>query len=171
MGFAGESSSHGHSERSEHPDHSERRDLGAHVHGSGSLSIAFDEKVGRVEFEFPAESIVGFEHAAKTAADQKTVTKSIRNFESQIGKLIQMDPSLKCAFKKEKAEMVPAPHGKHADFVAHFSVQCQKPVVGHKVNFDFRGFPGIQKVEVTLLAGDIQKAVTVRKKPVQVDFK
>jgi hypothetical protein len=48
-----------------------RHQHSAHVHGTAKLDIAIEERTATVEFEAPAESIIGFEHKAKTAADQQ----------------------------------------------------------------------------------------------------
>jgi Protein of unknown function (DUF2796) len=42
---------------------------GAHVHGTATLNIAIEERTATVELITPAESIIGFEHQAKSAAD------------------------------------------------------------------------------------------------------
>jgi hypothetical protein len=49
----------------------EHRELGAHVHGHGTLNIAIEDKRVSIELEAPGMDIVGFEHAASTD-DQKT---------------------------------------------------------------------------------------------------
>ena len=50
----------------------------AHEHGSAKVSIAFETAKGApkgvIEFESPAESVVGFEYEAKTPADKAKVT-------------------------------------------------------------------------------------------------
>jgi hypothetical protein len=44
---------------------------GAHVHGSAKLDIAVEDRTATIEIESPAESIIGFEHKARTDADQQ----------------------------------------------------------------------------------------------------
>lgn len=48
----------------------EHRELGAHVHGHGTLNIAIEDKKVSIELEAPGMDIVGFEHAPSTD-DQK----------------------------------------------------------------------------------------------------
>lgn len=48
----------------------DHRELGAHVHGHGTLNIAVEDKRVLMELEAPGMDIVGFEHAAKSD-DQK----------------------------------------------------------------------------------------------------
>jgi len=48
----------------------EHRELGAHVHGHGTLNVAIEDKRVALELEVPGMDIVGFEHAA-TSDDQK----------------------------------------------------------------------------------------------------
>ncbi len=52
------------------------RELGAHVHGHGTLNIAIEDKRLSMELEAPGMDIVGFEHAASTDAQKAVVEKA-----------------------------------------------------------------------------------------------
>ena len=51
----------------------ESRQLDAHQHGHGTLNIAFEGTSVAMELEVPGADIVGFEHAAESAADRAAV--------------------------------------------------------------------------------------------------
>lgn len=54
----------------------EHRELGAHVHGHGTLSIAVENTSVAMELEVPGMDIVGFEHAAESAEQKAAVAKA-----------------------------------------------------------------------------------------------
>lgn len=153
-------------EKKEHRHHE------AHVHGGAVLNIAFDQLNGQIEFRAASVGVVGFEHAAKSDKDRKTVSEAINRMEANVAKLIQFDSSLGCSFTKEKIEMVPeSDSSTHSDFVASFKVICSKSVVGSKVTFDFTSFKKIKDLDVTVLADTVQKTAEVKSKPVVLELK
>jgi hypothetical protein len=162
----------------------EHRHHEAHVHGSATLSIAFDQLKGKIEFKAASEGIVGFEHEAKSDKDKKKLAEVVSTFENSISKMIKFEESLGCVFNKEKIEMRAEANdhdekskdhdehkGEHSDFVANFSVDCKKDVKGSKVTFDFTSFKGLKDLDVTLLIGDLQKSAEVKRKPVTIELK
>lgn len=52
------------------------RELGAHVHGHGTLNIAVEDKRLSLELEVPGMDIVGFEHAASNDEQKAKVEKA-----------------------------------------------------------------------------------------------
>jgi hypothetical protein len=162
----------------------EHRHHEAHVHGGATLSIAFDQLKGKVEFKAASEGVLGFEHKAKSEKDKKKLSDVIAKFETSIGTMIKFDESIGCSFTKEKIEMASEKEehdenekghsehkGEHSDFVANYSVDCKKEIKGTKVTFDFTTFKGIKDLDVTLLVGDLQKSIEVKRKPVTVELK
>ncbi|WP_164658460.1 DUF2796 domain-containing protein [Tropicibacter sp. Alg240-R139] len=53
------------------------RTLEAHEHGSGTLNIAFEGNTIAMEIEAPGADIVGFEHAATTDEDRKSIEDAV----------------------------------------------------------------------------------------------
>lgn len=155
----------------------EHRHHEAHVHGGATLSIAFDQLKGKVEFKAASEGVLGFEHEAKSEKDKKKLSDTISTFEASIGSMVKFDESAGCVFVKEKIEMageekVHDEHkGEHSDFIANFSVDCKNEIKGTKMTFDFSQFKGIKDLDVTMLIGDLQKSVEVKRKPVTVELK
>lgn len=145
---------------------------GAHAHGAATLGIAFDGANGKIEFKGAAEGVLGFEHSAKTDKDIKTLAAALNSFTNDIAKMIQFETSLNCAFKADKVEQVPEADNKnHSDFVANYTVTCTKDITGSKLTFDFTKFPGLKDVDVTLLAGAVQKSAEYKGKSISLDIK
>lgn len=151
--------------------HAEHREHGAHVHGKGTLAIGFEDKKGEIDFTTAAIGIVGFEHDATSAKDKKTKDDAFAKFESQIGKMIQLDPSLNCKLAKKTMAMQKDSDGDHSDFIAAFTVECAKSPIGSTVTFDFSMWPGLHDVDGMVLAGALQKSVEIKQKPVKLLLK
>lgn len=153
--------------------HSHRHEAKGHVHGAGKFSITFDKTKGRAELEVPAESILGFEHAPKNDKQKKAYEESMAALETGIAKLVQLDASLNCQFTKDFIGLEKDESGKqskHADYLATFNVTCDKSPVGSKVIVDFSAYKRLAKLEVTVLADNVVKTVTAKKKPVELDL-
>ncbi len=58
------------------PSGAAERELGAHLHGHGSLNLVIEDNAVWAELEAPGADIVGFEHAAETAADQAAIAEA-----------------------------------------------------------------------------------------------
>ncbi len=148
------------------------REHRAHSHGHAELSIAIDSLVGQLEFKSPAESIVGFEHKAKSDKDVQRLTTAKVDFETNISKYVQFDSSLGCKFEKKSIEMVSdASDDHHADFVARFDVTCAKPLQGTTILFDFTSVKKLKNIDATILAGELQLKAEIRKKKTTLEIK
>ena len=54
-----------------------RHQHGAHIHGTAAVNIVIDDRTAIIELTAPADSVVGFEHQAKSAADQTRQAKAL----------------------------------------------------------------------------------------------
>jgi len=151
---------------------SEHRHHGAHVHGAGTIAIAFEKEKGTVEFQSAAESILGFEHLPKKSQDQKIFETTRQSFESEIGRWIQFDANLKCAFQKDKIEQTFENKAKsHSSWVARYSVTCAKSPLGSTLILDFSKFPKLKDLDVTILIDVVQKSAEYKGKVIKVELK
>ncbi|WP_413291371.1 ZrgA family zinc uptake protein [Bdellovibrio sp. HCB337] len=149
----------------------EHREHGAHQHGSAEVSLAFDGAQGKFEFKSPSDSVVGFEHTAKSAKDIKARDEAFKKFESQIADMVTFEKSLNCQFKKEKLEML-AESAKHSDVQANFTISCSKSPEGSKVTFNFqKHFPNLKDVDVQILTEKIQKSVEAKSSGTVLELK
>lgn len=140
-----------------------------HVHGAGNLSIAFDNTEGMIEFKVSSEALFGFEHAAKSDKEKKIVTDIISKFENEMAKWVGFEKSLNCLFTREKMEILTEGH--HSDFFASFKVKCDKPLMNSKISLNFTDLKKIHQIDVTILIGDLQKSLKLRKKLEIVELK
>lgn len=149
----------------------EHREHGAHQHGAGELSIAFDGVHGKVEFKSPSDGIVGFEHPAKSATDKKTRDEAFKKFAANIAEIVSFDRSLQCQFTQEKLEMT-AESTKHSDAIVNFSVKCAKSPAGTKLTFNFQKFfPALKVIDAQILIDAVQKSAEIKGNDIGLELK
>lgn len=148
----------------------EHREHAAHVHGSGNLGIAFDGGIGKIDFKIPSESILGFEHSAKSEKDKKTMKEELEKLESKFSEMVVFESSLNCQFSKEKVDVIN--HGKHSETVANFTVNCSKSPEGTKIVFNFQKFfPRIKDLDVLVLVGSQQRSIEAKQSGTIIELK
>lgn len=136
----------------------------AHEHGHAKLSIAFETTTGMptgaIELESPADSIIGFEHAAKTPADKARQEKALATLKARFGEMV----ILPAGCKMTPASVEVHVDGQHSEVHAEFNVKCAGPIAGKSISFGFsKVFPKIEEVDVQLLAGSQQAKLEVEK--------
>ncbi len=168
-----------------------QRQLGAHEHGAGKLGIAFERRTVEMEFEVPANDIVGFEHAAKTPEQKQAVSQARATLAKPLT-LIKLPEAAGCKVVSAKVKLVGGGahdhghghnHGKaspakakeaetHSEFHAEYKFNCAKPELLRTIELDyFKSFPRAQKLEVNIVDEKSQtKAEATREKP-RVDIK
>lgn len=141
----------------------------AHVHGAGELKIVFEQQEGKVEFKSAADSVLGFEHEAKSEKDRKTLADAYDRFQTKINEMILFAADLGCQIKTDKVEVVR--DGGHADFVARYAVLCQKSPAGSELKIDFTSLKRMKDLDVTLLVDDLQLSAEIEGKPLSIQIK
>ncbi|MEL6296972.1 MAG: DUF2796 domain-containing protein [Pseudomonadota bacterium] len=148
---AGSGHKHGHS----HGHKEEKKEQhAAHTHGEGALNIAVQGKTVAVELEIPADSVVGFEHAAKSAEDKKAVKGAVAKLEEPL-KLFKPTAAANCTVAKTDVELEGAlagEGGSHSSIHAKYELSCANPAALTSVTIDlFDAFPKTEKIEVSLV--------------------
>jgi hypothetical protein len=140
-----------------------RHQHGAHVHGTATVSIAVDGQTATIEFTAPTEGVVGFEHEAKSAADQAKQARALDLLRNRMDNLVVFDPTLGCRFSPTSVGVVQQ-DTEHAEVHGTFAVSCQKPLPGSKMRFGFtKTFPGIQTVTVQLVGTTQQAGASIKR--------
>ena len=137
----------------------EKRSAGAHEHGAGKLDIAMEGLKGKWEWEVPMESLTGFEHQAKSAADKKKVADAEQTLRTKIGQMILLRAAAGCAITVTGVEV--EQHGNHSEMHAHGGITCQRPLTGEATFAFGKFFPGIHVVKVQFVNDTVQTGVEV----------
>lgn len=155
----------------------ERRELGAHQHGHGTLDIALDGPVLAVELTAPGADIAGFEHEARTAADKEMVTKA-KVILSQAERVVRVDAAGGCSLTEaavdtghgqgtragahtghspheehgEHDARGGGEHGLHSEFHVTYAFKCANADAITSIALPyFESFPNAEELEVTII--------------------
>jgi hypothetical protein len=164
----------------------ERRELGAHQHGHGTLNIALEGNQITMELEVPGNDIVGFEHAAKTKSQRAAVEKA----RSQLGaplSLFRLPAAAGCAVKQARVKLEGAleekskkaghkhKHGHHdhdhSEFHAEYTIECSAIAQVTTIEFPyFATFKGAEELEVNLITPKGQSKFEVKRDKPHLDL-
>ncbi len=168
----------------------EHRELGAHVHGHGTLNIAIEDKRVSMELEVPGMDIVGFEHAPSTADQKAAVEKATAKLEKPLG-VFSLPAAAGCTVAEAKVSVEAEhhhdgddddhddhkdgakdddghdEHAGHNQFHANYALDCTNPNELTAINFDyFTLFAGAHDLTVNVVTAKGQSKYEVsRDKP------
>lgn len=166
------------------PSGDTQRQLGAHAHGTGKLSIAIERRTVEIEFEAPGSDIVGFEHAAKTP-EQKQAVAEARALLAKPLALFKLPEAAGCKVGTAKVKLIvggahnhghakdakqtKAPEAApHSEFEAEYTLTCAKPELIRSLDLDyFKSFPRAEALDITVIGakGQQTKLKATKDKP------
>jgi hypothetical protein len=165
----------------------DHRELGAHVHGHGTLNIAIEGNRVSLGLEVPGMDIVGFEHAPSTDDQKAAVEKAKARLEKPLG-LFSLPAAAGCTVAEANVA-VEAEHGDHGDdhqheekddhdhddgaagahnqFEANYALDCANPSELTTITFEyFALFAGAHDLTVNVVTAKGQSKYEVsRSKP------
>jgi Protein of unknown function (DUF2796) len=160
----------------------EKRRHDAHVHGVAEINIAVEGTKATVEFRAPAESVMGFEHQAKSESDRKKRDAALEQLRAKRDQMVLFDAKLGCKFSdvktailEQKGDHTKAQSGKdaqkdqrksgeHREVHGTFSVACDKPLAGSRVAFGVsKVFRDIQEIKVQVVGDSGQSGATIKR--------
>jgi Protein of unknown function (DUF2796) len=160
----------------------EKRRHEAHVHGVAEINIAVEGTKATVEFRAPAESVMGFEHEAKSESDRKKRDAALEQLRAKRDQMVLFDAKLGCkssdvktAIVEQKEDHTKAQSGKdahkdqkksgeHREIHGTFSVVCDKPLAGSRVRFGVsKVFRDVQEIKVQVLGDSGQSGATIKR--------
>jgi len=159
-------------------DHAHEHDhahgsLGAHEHGVARLNAALEDDTLEIELESPAMNLVGFEHAATSAADKAKVASARKSLEQPLT-LLQLPAAAQCKVSEvelesplfgdkpdTKAEKAEEHDHEHSEIHAHYHFTCAQPAALKHLDLTqlFKTFPATQKIQVQLISPNGQQGV------------
>jgi hypothetical protein len=160
----------------------EKRHRDAHVHGVAEINIAVEGAKATVEFRAPAESLMGFEHEAKSESDKKKRDAALEQLRTKKDQMVVFDPKLGCKSSDMKTAMVEEKgdhtktqpgkdahkdqkkSGEHREVQGIFSVTCDKPLAGSRVRFGVsKVFREIQEIKVQVVGDSGQSGASIKR--------
>lgn len=152
-------------EHTDEHEHEEHASLAAHEHGAAQLNVALDGNTLELALESPTMNIVGFEHAAKSPADQAAAAKAKQQLQDPLA-LFGIAPSAGCSVSKQDvsspvfaAATPDEASAEHNDVDASYSLTCSHPeqLKGIDLSELFKRFPATQKIQTQLIGRNGQQ--------------
>lgn len=157
----------------------EKRHAQTHAHGAAEVNIVVDGKKIAVEFRTPAESVMGFEHEAKTDADKRKRDAAIKMIKERFGEMVVFDKKLGCMSQPGEIALVQTDAGgskdqksgksdhkkssEHREVRATHNFTCNNDPAGSRVSFGVtKLFPDIRELKVQVLSGSKQLGATIK---------
>jgi len=163
----------------------------AHVHGLVRVDIAVDGPSLTVRVEAPLDSLVGFEHRPRTAAQRQAAAAALKQMREGTA-LLQPDAAAQCvlaetqvqadvlepaAAAQKTGEPAPKGHGhghahdkkhdhgdEHADLEASYRFDCAAPASLKALDLGlFDAFKRIQRIQVQVAGPQGQSKQTLRR--------
>lgn len=154
----------------------QHRHAGAHVHGSGKLDIAIEGNKLSIALDSPADDILGFEHAPKTAAQKAKLEKAVARLKDA-ATIFKTPADAACKLIKaeaglEQPDPKAAKPSEHADFTGAFEFECG--AIAKLTSLDlgyFAAFPGAGKLAITIVTTKAQTTREATKSKPRIDLK
>ncbi|WP_455885195.1 DUF2796 domain-containing protein [Pseudomonas spelaei] len=168
----------------DHDHDHEHGSLGAHEHGVGRLNAVLDGQALELELDSPAMNLVGFEHAAISAADKAKVAATRKLLENPAA-LFNLPKAAGCVVSTQElnsplfGDKPEADHDEdddhdhdakdgahehhhdHSEIHAHYQFTCATPTALSNLDLSqvFKTFPATQKIQVQLIGPSGQQGV------------
>jgi hypothetical protein len=169
--LAASAAEHSHDHAEEKHEHAEHASLDAHEHGAAQLNVALEGTALELQLQSPAMNLVGFEHAAKSAAD-KTKVAAVRSQLEQplalfglstgdcsVSQQVLQSPLFDETTDSHEHEHEMPHDGGHSDIRAFYTLDCQKPEDLQQLDLRelFTRFPATAKIQVQVIAPNGQQ--------------
>jgi hypothetical protein len=137
----------------------------AHQHGTARLEVTLDGGALQIALDSPAENLLGFEHAARTDAQKKTVARVEQQLK-QPALLFTPVAAAGCQPETPRVEIkLPPPGSKetHSEIEAEWRWQCAQPAaLAHLDVGLFKAFPRLKELRVQTVTPQGQKAAVLK---------
>lgn len=178
----------------------QHRELGAHVHGHGTLNIAIEDKRVALELEVAGMDVVGFEHAASTPEQKAAVDKAKGLLEKPLD-VFALPAAAGCSAAEAKVVIETEAHGDHdhdhdkgdakgdhdhdghdhdhgdkaegghSHFHATYALDCTSPAELTTITFNyFKLFPGAKELTVNVVGAKGQSSYEVSRDKPALDL-
>ncbi|MDW5417062.1 DUF2796 domain-containing protein [Iodobacter sp. CM08] len=133
---------------------------GAHVHGVAEIDVAIEGKQLLITLESPADNLLGFEHAPKTAAEKATFKKVSEQLQNAAS-LFVPDAAAQCKAATPVVKMPDFGKGGHSDIDAEYRFECTTPPNNISLTL-WKNFAGFKTINANLATAQGQKQLKLK---------
>jgi hypothetical protein len=116
---------------------------GAHVHGRIQLGVALDGQQLVIDIDSPLDSLLGFEHAPRTAPQKKLAGEWAERLRTP-NSLLRLPAEARCTLQGAELDAPvlglgedTAKPSEHADLEGQWSYQCERPEALRSIDLGF----------------------------------
>lgn len=144
----------------------DKHEHAGHSHGQGQLELVVQGGAVKANFEIPMESLLGFEHLPKTAAQKKAMA-DLQAAVTQPDYVLGLPKAAACELKSVEAQsdMFLGQKSTHSDLDLSMTFTCSQPAELKQIEFPiFKKHPRLKSLKVDMLTPKGQGATTVKTK-------
>lgn len=135
----------------------------AHEHGVVRLDVAVQANTLSVQLEAPLDSVLGFEHKPRSAAE-RAAADAMQARLKDAAALLRPDAAAQCRLTRAEVESAAADSDGHADIDARYEFDCRQPERLATLDLGlFEAFPRIQRIEVQVAGPKRQSGQTLKR--------
>jgi hypothetical protein len=138
----------------------------AHVHGQARLDLVIDGDQLVLTLEAPLDSIVGFEHAPRTAAQRQAAEQALKAL-ADGARLFRPPTDAGCVLAAHRLDapvLQGAASDGHADLDAEYRFRCSRPAAITRLDLGlFDALPRLQRLDAQLAGPAGQGRRTLRR--------
>lgn len=138
----------------------------AHVHGQARLDVVIDGDQLVLTLEAPLDSVVGFEHAPRTAAQRQAAEQALKAL-ADGARLFRPPTDAGCVLAAHRVDapvLQGAASDGHADLDAEYRFRCQAPAALARLDLGlFGALPRLQRLDVQIAGPVGQSKRTLRR--------
>jgi hypothetical protein len=143
-----------------------------HEHGVAQLAAVLEGEALTLAFTLPLDSLLGFERAPRTAAENQAADRAIDKLRRDAD-IVRPDPAAQC--ERSDVTLVSAALGlgssptfasgeEHADIDATYTFRCKQPARLAQIELPvMAAFPRVARIEVQTVAAKGQGKQTVKR--------
>lgn len=136
---------------------------GVHEHGHVVLNVAVERGTLVLEWSAPADQVLGFEHAPRTAAERERITAATQ-WITRSTDVLGLPPAAGCRVQSVVHTPPALQNSAHADYRARHVFACATPAALAWIEpWLLRKLQDVEHVELNLVAPGVQRQNTVRR--------
>jgi Protein of unknown function (DUF2796) len=143
----------------------------AHQHGTARLQVSLEGRALLIGYEGPAENILGFEHAPKTDAQKKAVSRAEEQLK-QPDRLFVIPAAADCRAQPTRVEVKLPAAGSgetHSEIETEWRWECAKPEALTHVDVGlFKAFPRLKQLSAQVVTTQGQKTAVLKPNTVRL---
>ena len=138
--------------------------------GGVRVQISFQDKIGKLEWDSPIESLLSFKRDPKNETQRAEQKKMLELLSGKASEMFVFEPALHCKFNKD--DLIIKNEANLRNVQASFHIQCDESPLGSNLRIRAqKTFPKLKQINLILLLDHLQKTVMIDQAHTDVPLK